>query len=61
MARNRAVYIAGTTIAAAVAGALLGEVWGYFAQEEGWWGAGMLLGLVLGIVAGVAVAERATR
>jgi F0F1-type ATP synthase assembly protein I len=60
MPKNRAVYIAGTTLAAAVVGALLGTIWGYFAQEEGWWGAGMILGLILGIVFGVAVAERAT-
>jgi hypothetical protein len=59
MARNRAVYIAGTMLAAAIVGALLGAIWGYFAQEEGWWGAGMLLGLVLGIVFGVSVGERA--
>ena len=55
---NRAAYIVGTMLAAAVAGALLGAVWGFFAQEEGWWGAGAILGLVIGIVGGVAVAEQ---
>jgi hypothetical protein len=60
MPKNRAIYIAGTTLAAAAAGALLGTIWGYFAQEQGWWGAGMLLGLILGVFAGVVVAERAT-
>ena len=59
MTRNRAIYIIGTMLAAALVGALLGAAWGFFAQEEGWWGAGMLLGLVLGIVGGVSVAERA--
>lgn len=58
-AMRRAVYIAGTTIAGGVLGALVGLVWGFAAQEAGWWGAGMILGLVLGIVAGVAVADRA--
>jgi len=58
MTMNRAVYIVGTMLAAAVIGALLGAVWGLFAQEEGWWGAGVILGLVLGIIGGVAVAER---
>ena len=56
---NRAGYIVGTMLAAAILGALLGAIWGFFAQESGWWGAGMLLGLVLGIIGGVAVAERA--
>lgn len=55
---NRAVYIVGTMLAAAVLGALLGAAWGFFAQETGWWGAGMLLGLTVGVVGGVAVAER---
>ncbi len=57
---NRAGYIVGTMLAAAILGALLGVIWGFFAQESGWWGAGMILGLVLGIIGGVAVAERAT-
>ena len=56
---NRAGYVVGTMLAAGILGALLGVIWGFFAQESGWWGAGMLLGLVLGIVGGVAVAERA--
>ena len=56
---RQAAYVAGTTVAGGVVGALVGEIWGFAAQEIGWWGAGMLLGLVIGIIAGVAVAERA--
>ena len=55
---NRAAYIVGTTLAAGLVGAIVGLVWGFFAQEAGWWGAGMLLGLILGIFGGVAVSER---
>ena len=55
---RKTAYIAGTTIAAGVAGALFGLIWGFFAQEAGWWGAWGLLGLILGIFAGVAVSER---
>jgi len=57
---RQAGYVTGTMILMGIAGALLGAVWGFFAQEVGWWGAGMLLGLVLGIAGGLAVAERAT-
>ena len=55
---RQAGAIAGTTLAGGLIGALLGVIWGFGAQETGWWGAGMILGLVIGIVAGVAVAER---
>ena len=55
---NKAVYIVGTTLAAGLVGALYGLIWGFFAQEAGWWGAWGLLGLILGIFAGVAVSER---
>ena len=55
---NKAVYIVGTTLAAGLVGALFGLIWGFFAQEAGWWGAWGLLGLILGIFAGVAVSER---
>ena len=56
---RQAGYVAGTTLAGGALGALVGVIWGFAAQETGWWGAGMLLGLVIGIIAGVAVAERA--
>jgi F0F1-type ATP synthase assembly protein I len=56
---NRATYVIGTMLAAGVLGIVVGAIWGFFAQETGWWGAGMLLGLILGIVFGVSVAERA--
>ena len=56
---RQAAYIAGTTVIGGVLGALLGVVWSFAAQETGWWGAGMILGLFIGIVGGVAVAERA--
>jgi hypothetical protein len=55
---RQAALIAGTTVIGGVLGALVGAVWGFAAQEIGWWGAGMILGLFLGIVGGVAVAER---
>ena len=56
---RQAGYVAGTTLVGGVLGALVGVIWGFGAQETGWWGAGMILGLVIGIIAGVAVAERA--
>jgi hypothetical protein len=56
---RQAGYIGGTMVVGGVLGALLGVVWGFAAQEVGWWGAGLIIGLVLGIVGGVAVAERA--
>lgn len=56
----RAAYIAGTTLAAGVTGAIFGLIWGFFAQEAGWWGAWGLFGLIIGIALGVAVAERAS-
>jgi hypothetical protein len=56
---KRVAYIIGTTLAVGVLGALFGLVWGFYAQEAGWWGAWGLLGLFVGIVLGVSVAERA--
>jgi hypothetical protein len=56
---TRAGYIVGTMVAAGAIGAIFGLVWGFFAQEAGWWGAWMLFGLIVGIVGGVAVADRA--
>lgn len=55
---RRAGYIVGTTAAGGLIGALAGTVWGFAAQEVGWWGAGMLLGLTIGLFSGVAVADR---
>src|SRR5262249_41524953 len=55
---RRAGYIAGTTLLGGLIGAIFGAIWGFFAQEIGWWGAWMILGLVIGIVGGVAVAGR---
>lgn len=55
----QAAYIAGTTVAAGAAGAIFGIIWGFFAQEAGWWGAWGLFGVIVGIVLGVIVAERA--
>ena len=52
-------YIAGTTLAAAVIGALLGALYGFAINEIGWWGAGLLLGLIIGPIVGLSVAERA--
>ncbi|MGH2586659.1 MAG: hypothetical protein ACRDJE_17225 [Dehalococcoidia bacterium] len=56
---TRAGYIVGTMVAAAAIGAIFGLVWGFFAQEAGWWGAWGLFGLIVGIVGGVMVADRA--
>ena len=55
----RAAYITGTTLAAGVVGAIFGLIWGFFAQETGWWGAWMLFGLIIGPVLGIIVADRA--
>jgi uncharacterized protein YqgC (DUF456 family) len=56
----RIAYIAGTTVVAGIIGALFGLMWGFFAQEAGWWGAWMLFGIIIGPVLGIVVAERAT-
>jgi hypothetical protein len=55
---RRAGYIASTTLLGGLIGAIFGAIWGFFAQEVGWWGAWMILGLTIGIIAGVAVADR---
>lgn len=55
---RRTGYIVGTAAAGGLIGALAGVLWGFAAQEVGWWGAGMLLGLTIGLFSGVAVADR---
>jgi len=55
---NRGGYVIGTTLVLALIGALFGLVWDFFSGETGWWGAWGLLGLILGMAAGLAVAER---
>lgn len=42
-----------------VAGLLVGAIWGYAGREAGWWLAGLMLGLLYGVIGGFALAERA--
>lgn len=58
---NAATAIIGTTLLAALAGALFGIGWGFAAQEDGWWLAWLLFGLTIGPILGLAVADRAAR
>lgn len=55
---NRAGIITATTLALGLVGVVLGLIWGFFAQEAGWWGAWALFGLIVGPIVGVAVADR---
>ena len=52
----------GTILIVMVLGALVGTLafalFGYLGHEVGWWGVGLLLGLIYGAIAGFAVADR---
>ena len=58
---RRAGYF-GTILLYAVLGALLGlaifAAFGWLGKEVGWWGVGLLLGLIYGTLAGFAAADR---
>ena len=51
-----------TILLYAVLGAVVGlaifAVFGWLGREVGWWGVGLLLGLIYGTLAGFAVADR---
>ena len=42
----------------ALAGTVLGAIGGWLAHDVGWWGVGLLLGLLYGTVVGFARADR---
>ena len=42
----------------ALVGTLIGAAFGWAGHEVGWWGVGLLLGLIYGTIAGFAVADR---
>jgi hypothetical protein len=52
----------GTVAVIMVIGALIGTgigaLWGFLGHEIGWWGVGLLLGLIYGTIAGVSMADR---
>lgn len=41
-----------------VVGTVLGAAFGYLGHEVGWWGVGLLLGLLYGTIVGFALADR---
>ena len=42
----------------ALVGTALGALYGWAGHEIGWWGVGLLLGLIYGTIGGFALAER---
>lgn len=47
------------TIAGGLLGTLIGAAYGYAGHEPGWWGVGLLLGLIYGTIGGFSAADRA--
>lgn len=46
-------------ILGAVVGTIIGTAFGWLGKEVGWWGVGLILGLIYGTITGVSVADRA--
>lgn len=42
----------------ALIGAVVGAVFGFLGHEVGWWGVGLLLGLIYGTIGGFSAADR---
>jgi len=42
-----------------LAGTAIGALYGFAGHEQGWWGVGLLLGIIYGTLGGFALADRA--
>ena len=46
------------TVLGGLVGTVIGAVFGWAGNEIGWWGVGLLLGLIYGTISGFALADR---
>ncbi len=46
------------TVIGALVGTVIGAAFGWLGKEVGWWGVGLLLGLIYGAIVGFAAADR---
>jgi hypothetical protein len=56
---NYVVTMLVSTVAGALIGAIVGAIFGYAGNEVGFWGVGLLLGMMYGTLVGFSLAEPA--